>query len=104
MRNKKTLVVSGIIIIFALIVYSLYQEDIADNGKAYKSKQTLCRQFAQSYLRTINKTENVGSENDPERWQMAVDVETDLYRMCLLDLNKESLKNYKINALEKYQK
>ena len=39
-----------------------------------------------------------------EKWQIAVDVETDLYNMCLLNLDKEALRNYKFSGLEKYQR
>ncbi len=101
MKNKKVILIIATLLIIVSAGFYLYENDMADNGKSYASKQTLCMQFAQSYLRTIPKTETYFND---EKWSMAVDVETDLYNMCLLDLNKESLKNYKVNALEKYQR
>ncbi|MBI2029800.1 hypothetical protein HYT02_05265 [Candidatus Gottesmanbacteria bacterium] len=71
-----------------------------DNGRAYKSRQALCIDFAQSYLRTIPKTE---VEYNDEKWRMAVDVETDLYNLCSLNLNQDSLKDFQLSALEKYK-
>lgn len=94
-----------LIVIVAIVVgFVLYKEDIEDNGRAYSSKANLCQHFAQSYLRTINKTENISSEQNHEQWAMAIDVETELYELCLTDLDKDSLKSYKPTALEKYQK
>lgn len=93
-----------LVIVAIVIGFVLYKEDIEDNGRVYSSKTNLCRHFAQSYLRTINKTENISSEQNSEQWTMAIDVETELYELCLIDLDKESLKNYKHKALEKYQK
>lgn len=60
----------------------------------------MCEFFAQSYLRTIPI---VKPDPNDEQWQMKIAIETDLYNMCLLDLNKEALKNYKPSAIEEYQ-
>lgn len=98
MKNKKTFLVAGTISLLVGLVYFLTYD--TNEGKTYASKENLCVQFAQSYLRTIPKHEP--NFND-EKWQMAVDVETDLYNMCLLDLNKEALKNFKPSAIEKYK-
>ncbi len=104
MKNQKGLFVIGLIFVVGFVLYHFYAaEDIADNGKVYSSKVDLCRQFAQSYLRTIGKTDNI-TDFGSEKWKMAIDVETELYNMCRLDLNKETLKNYKPSSLEKYQK
>lgn len=72
------------------------------NKKPYPSKTNLCRQFAQSYLRTISKTENI-TDYGSDVWHMAVDVETDLYELCLIDLNGEDLRNFRLSITEKYQ-
>lgn len=101
MRNQKLFILLAIVTLIGIGSWFLYREDVADNGRAYANKTTLCRQFAQSYLRTIQKTE---PNFNNEKWEMAIDIETELYDMCLLDLNKESLKNYKTTALEKYRK
>ena len=60
-----------------------------------------CLDFAQSYLRTIPKTEPNFSYNN-EKWKMAIDVETELYKLCLLDLNSKSLSTFKPTSLNKY--
>ena len=98
MKNKKSLLIVGVTILIVGLVYFLSYD--TNEGKIYASKQNLCVQFAQSYLRTIPKVESNFSN---EKWQMAIDVETDLYNMCLLDLNREALKNYKPSAIEKYK-
>lgn len=81
--------------------YFLHLDDISDHGRLYSSKSSLCMEFAQSYLRTIPKTEK--NFND-KKWEMAVDVETELYNMCLLELNEKPIGAFKAKALEKYQK
>lgn len=110
MKNKKVsflfLIIISVILIFG---YLIYQDDLNANGKLYSSKEKLCMQFAQSYLRTVQKTDNArSSENisNPEnqRWEMAVDVETDFYNLCMLNLDQKSLKTYKSTVTEKYQK
>lgn len=63
----------------------------------------MCMEFAQSYLRTIQKTDNI-TDFGGGKWYIAVDIETELYDMCLLNLNKEDLQNYSPSAFEKYQK
>jgi len=98
MKNKKNFLIVGAIILIAGLLYFLSYD--TNEGKTYASKQNLCIQFAQSYLGTIPKVE---PDFNDKKWQMAVDVETDLYNMCLLNLNKEALKNYKPTALEKYK-
>lgn len=89
--------VSVLILLIGLVYFLTYD---TNEGKIYASKENLCIQFAQSYLRTIPKYEP--NFND-EKWQMTVDVGTDIYNMCLLGLNKEALKNYKPSAIEKYK-
>jgi len=100
------------LIIVAVILaagYILYKDDLDANGKLYSSKEKLCVHFAQSYLRTVQKTDNAyNSENisspENQRWQMAIDVETDFYNLCMLGLEDKSLKLYKSTVIEKYQK
>ncbi|NMB56871.1 hypothetical protein GYA19_02960 [Candidatus Beckwithbacteria bacterium] len=111
MLNKKLLLIliSILVIIGVCFGYSFYQNDIEDNGRVYQSKQRMCTDFAQSYLRTIQKTDKAKASSNifsPEgqKWEIGIDVETDLYNLCLLDLNQESLKNYKSTVIEKYQK
>lgn len=76
------------------------QDSIEDNGRLYPSKSKMCQEFAQSYLKTIQKTDNI-TDFGSDKWNMAVNIETELYKLCLLDLNKEALKNYKLTAFEK---
>lgn len=62
--------------------------------------QSLCVDFAQSYLKTI--ASKYAAENQLKR-QLAIDIETELYNICLLDLSSDSLKNYQPKAFEKYK-
>jgi len=102
MKKKTPMRIVGVVVLLVIgVVHFLHADDIADHGRLYSSKYSLCMQFAQSYLRTIPKTE-IGF-ND-KKWEMAVDVETELYNMCMLDLNKEALGSFRAKALEKYSK
>ncbi len=108
MKNKIVITILLIVVVF-VVGYLLYKDDYNNNGKLYSSKEKLCTHFAQSYLRTVQKTDNARSTDNissPEnqRWQMAVDVETDFYNLCLLNLEKEALKKYKSTIIDKYQK
>jgi hypothetical protein len=84
-----------------LISYFFYTRSSIGKGRVYSDKQTLCMDFAQSYLKTIRKTDLAKTDN--EKWEIAIDVETELYDMCLLDLNKEAIKQYHPNAFDKYK-
>lgn len=100
---KRTNIILGISVFIIVIItlgYYFYQDDLQDNGKLYPSKENLCTHFAQSYLRTVRKTDGA-TEN--EKWQMAVDVETDLYNLCLLKLDREELRNYRSTIIERYR-
>ena len=90
-----------IFISIVLIIYYFYQDNVSDNGKVYSSKRSLCNYFAQSYLQTMAKKEGIGFQG--LQWEMAIDVETEMYNLCMIDLNKESLKNYKPSAFERYE-
>lgn len=101
-KKKTALFIIGVVILAVVgLVYLLNLEDISDHGRIYSSKSSLCMEFAQSYLRTIPKTEN---NFNGKKWEMAIDVETELYNMCLLELNPETIGSYKPKALEKYSK
>lgn len=110
MRNTKSIVIfSTIAVILFIAGYILYHDDLNANGKAYPSKEKLCTHFAQSYLRSVQKTDNaISTENisglENQKWEMAIDIETDFYNLCMLNLTKESLKTYKSKVIEKYQK
>lgn len=104
---KTGLLFFAIVAVF-LVAYLMYTDDIDTNGKLYSSKENLCAHFAKSYLRTIQKTDRARSTNDTFRhenlrWQMAIDIETDFYNLCILNLSTESLRDYKSTIIEKYQ-
>jgi hypothetical protein len=71
-----------------------------NEGTAYESREKMCIDFAQSYLRTIHKNE---PELTDEKWKLAIDIETELYNLCLLDLNQESIANHNKSPLDKYK-
>lgn len=98
MKNTK-LYLALILATLCIGLFYFFTQDTND-GKAFKDKQGLCAYFAQSYLKTIAQNQPNLSEQE---WEMAVDVETDLYNMCLLDLNKEALGAYTPSAIEKYK-
>ena len=101
-KNKKLATLLGIFAVLTLtLVYLLNIDDVSHNGRLYTSKSALCSEFVRSYLRTIQKTEKDFNER---KWEMAIDIETDFYNMCLLDLNPKALGDYRAAALEKYSK
>jgi hypothetical protein len=100
----KIKILIGLLFVGLIVFYFFSQK----HSQVYPSKENLCQQFAQSYLQTVPKTDGAISSNDTsslenQKWLMAIDVETELYNMCLLDLNPASLKNYKLDSFEKYR-
>ena len=92
MKNKKLIVIFGVLVLSVLFIFVggdayFYFTDSGD-GKAYKSKQALCMDFAQSYLRTIPKTEK---DFNNDKWSLAIVVETRLYNLCQVELTEEAL-------------
>lgn len=98
MNNRKSIIIVVVVAIIALIAVCHNRD--AD-GRVYRNKMSLCMDFAQSYLKTVQKTD-MTSTAESEKWQMAVDIETDMYNLCLTDLNKEAIGSYKPSAIEKY--
>jgi hypothetical protein len=108
-RNVRIIKFVVITIVFLVFCFIIYSDNINGNGKIYSSKEKLCGQFAQSYLRTVPITDNARSSEDTissenQRWQMAIDVETDFYNLCMLNLEENSLKMYKSVVIDKYQR
>ncbi len=99
-KTKKLPFIGITVFIFVAALLHFFLHD-TNEGRAYKSRESLCIDFAQSYLRTIHKTEQ--NYND-KKWELAIDVETELYNLCLLDLTEESLKNFELDSLQKYKK
>ena len=85
------------------LVFLIKWLDGDDDGRLYASKEYLCMDFAQSYLRTVQKTDNI-TDFGGEKWQAAIAVESDFYNICLLDLNKDTLKDYKTTNIERFLK
>lgn len=100
MKKINLLIVFGLLVVIGLVTFYLNK---TDDRRVYSSKQSLCQQFSQSYLKTVQKTDKI-TDFGSEKWQMAIDIETEMYNLCLTDLNKDALKNYKTSAIEKYQK
>ncbi len=74
-----------IVVLVGTFYYLWHEDDVNANGKLYSSKQKLCMQFALSYLRTIKE---VTPEFSEKKWQMAIDIETEMYNLCMRDLNE----------------
>jgi len=103
-KKKITLVlVTGVLLISILLFLgAVYVDDYLGDGRTYLTKQDLCRDFAHSYLKTVQKTDSFTATSNPEKWSLAVAIETDLYNLCLLDLDKESLGEFVIKNVQNY--
>jgi len=74
---------------------------LSGGGKAYKSKAALCNDFQQSYIRTIAKTDRIHTYSD-KKWKMAMYVESNLYQLCMIELNENALQKFKMGSSEEY--
>lgn len=103
MKNIKriTLTLAAVVVVIGLVAYWLHQGDIAHHGRLYPDKNTMCQQFATGYLRTIKEVENI-DDFGSDAWLRAVDIETEIHRLCQLELNAEAIKDYQLTVLEKY--
>jgi len=88
-------------VVIGSVTYWLYQDYIDSNGRLYPSKSKMCEQFAKSYLRTIKEVENI-NDFGSDAWLRAVDIETEIHKLCQLELTDEAVKNYQPTALGKY--
>lgn len=63
----------------------LGREAILDTGRVYPNRTTMCTHFAQSYLLTIRQEPGFNED----KWQKAIDIETEFFNLCMLDLAEE---------------
>jgi len=104
MKSRKkilTAVLVGVFVVIGLVAYWLHQDYIDSSGRLYPSKSKMCEQFAKSYLRTIKRVENI-DDFGSDAWLRAVDIETEIHKLCQLELTEEAIKNYQPTALGKY--
>lgn len=81
------------------------------------SRLAVCQDFVNKYLTSIrnesmslNPSANAqeGQNNTPaeadkqSRWEKAVDIETDMYSLCISDPSETALKEYKSTVMSKY--
>lgn len=100
LKNKLiyiVLIASAILNLLFLIKWT----DRDGDGRLYANKQSLCMDFAQSYLRTVQKTDNI-TDFGGKDWQAAIAIESDFYNICLLDLNENTLKDFKNTNIESF--
>ncbi len=99
--NRKTLFVAGIFLIVAAFAFWLYQDHLDSSGRLYASQSKMCEQFAKSYLRTMREEQDI-TDLGGEKWQMAIDIETEIHKLCQLELTREAINDYEPSALDKY--
>jgi hypothetical protein len=81
------------------------------------SRMAVCQDFANKYLTSVrNENNSMHPSANPEeginnmpaekekqsRWEKAVDVETDMYSLCVSDPSEAALKAYKSTVMSKY--
>lgn len=93
-KNSKFFIVLFIFILGA-ILGGLVSKD------RYKSKTDFCLKMAKIYLEDFMAKE-VGSNDS--LWNKAVDIETDMYNLCILGTDDKSLGNFKSVVIDKYSK
>jgi len=81
---KRKVIILTLLCSILLIACLFYIDDIRHHGHVFANRQKLCTFMAQSYLRTIHEKERV-ADLDP-RWDKAIQIETEIYNLCLSDL------------------
>ena len=101
LTKRLKIVLLIVVVLIGGLYYMWYQDDIGAHGRLYPSKQKMCIEFAQSYLRTIQEVENI---DDFGRgvWNRVIAIESDLYNLCQLELTDEALENYKTTNIQRY--
>jgi hypothetical protein len=89
------------IVVIGLVAYWLNQDYIDSSGRLYPNKSKMCEQFAKSYLHTIKEVEDI-DDFGSGAWLRAIDIETEIHKLCQLELTEEAIKNYQFTAFEKY--
>jgi ubiquitin-protein ligase len=96
------LFILGIVLVVGYFFVSGFFTPSDAPGNLYTTKGEMCIDFAQSYLKTIQKTENI-HDYGSEKWKVAIDIETEIYNICRLDLTNNSVSTYQQKALQKYR-
>lgn len=90
--------------IFMIILFSIFLVGYSV-GKNYNrsnlSQSSLCEIIANDYLNNMTKKYNITTFGEQERI-MAVDVETDIFDLCMTELNESELSKFKSTVSEKY--
>lgn len=104
MKNKKTLMVLGLLgaFVVSLFAYWIYEDNLNASGRLYPNQSKMCEMFAKSYLRTMRERKGI-DDLGGDAWTMAIDIETEITKLCQLELTPEAIGDYKPAALEKYQ-
>lgn len=104
LTKKKNIIIAAVIVLLLLVghfAYILYQDNMGAHGRLYPSKQKMCEQFATSYLRTIQEVENI-NDFGGNQWERAIVIESEIMRLCQLDLKDEALESYETTNIQIY--
>lgn len=106
--SKERLIIALLLLLLTMVstsYWNYYAKIIGDQGTVYPSRRVLCDHLARSYLKTIQKEiDKKVDEYESKKWEMAIDVETDLYNLCTTELTEESLSAFALSGLKKYAK
>ena len=98
-KNKIYIIVISVLVLIGVVAFWFYRQDITHHGRLYPNRSKMCYQLAIDYLRNI--------KNDPayteDKWNLVVNIETEITNLCQLELTEEAAGNYNPKALEKYK-
>ena len=101
-KQTSTIKIVFIFLIFSICLNLFFLFTWLNTGslKTYSTKQSLCNAFAKNYLKTVQQTDGI-EDFGGEKWQTAIAIESDMYNMCLLDLNLENVKQFRLTNIER---
>jgi len=88
-------------ITLSIFAYWIYLDNLDSSGRLYQSQSKMCEEFAKSYLRTMWAKEKI-DDLGGDRWERAIAVESEIYKLCQLELTDEALENYSPTNIQKY--
>ncbi len=96
-KNNFNLILLGVIVL--LLFFIIKDKFMNSDGRLYSTRETMCTEFAQSYLKNNN---NFVSNSDI--WAKVVDIETDIYNLCMINpQNMQDLQKFDSHIYSKYK-
>lgn len=105
MKNLNKILILIVIVLSSALLFTFVK---GSSIKEYSSKMLMCQDFATTYLHNIKHIDgadslDVSGSASGQKWSIGIDIETDLYNLCLLELDEKAIQEFELSALSRYK-